>query len=87
MSANKSVSARTTRLNKLIVGQTDVDRLKQASCTLNRETLLDAFTLLYNECNKDNLKKNDSNIFEFTKKCKLKKKIEEKKLIFQQKCN
>lgn len=66
MAANNSVSARTTRLNKLIVAGCD----DAAATAINRETLLDAFNVLYNECTKDALKKNDSNIFEFVKKCK-----------------
>lgn len=66
MALNNSVSARTTRLNKLIVAGCD----DAAATAMNRETLLDAFNVLYNECSKDALKKNDSNIFEFVKKCK-----------------
>lgn len=34
-----------------------------------REGLLDAFCLLYNECDKDALKKRDRNIAEFVNKC------------------
>lgn len=35
--------------------------------SLNRDALLDAFDVLYNECNKDALK--NANILDFTKKC------------------
>lgn len=35
-----------------------------------REGLLDAFCLLYNECDKETLKKRDRNIAEFVNKCK-----------------
>lgn len=66
MAANNSVSARTNRLTKLIVAGCD----DASAIALNRETLLDAFNALYNECSKDALKKNDSNIFDFVKKCK-----------------
>lgn len=66
MEANNSVCARTNRLNKLIVTGCD----DASAITLNRETLLDAFNVLYNECTKDALKKNDSNVFDFVKKCK-----------------
>lgn len=66
MATNSSVSARTNRLNKLIVSGCD----DAATIVLNRETLLDAFNVLYNECAKDALQKNDSNIFDFVKKCK-----------------
>lgn len=41
--------------------------LPEAIC---RESLLDAFYLLYNECDKDVLKKRDKNIAEFVNKCK-----------------
>lgn len=37
--------------------------------TVCREGLLDAFCLLYNECDKDSLKKRDRNIAEFVNKC------------------
>lgn len=67
MSANNSINTRTHRLNKMIVSCSDDLNGGQP---LNRETLLDAFDVLYNECNKDAIKKNDRNIFEFTKKCK-----------------
>lgn len=95
MSANNSISARTQRLNKLIVccsdesnavgtqnaasatiggGSSSISRSGGGGCavgqTLNRETLLDAFDVLYNECNKDALRKTDRNIGEFSKKCK-----------------
>lgn len=36
---------------------------------LNRESLLDAFCLLYNECDKEALKKRDKNVAEFVTKC------------------
>lgn len=71
MSANNSISSRTHRLNKLIVcGSDDMNTNVHSNTSLNRETLFDAFELLYNECNKDALKKNDRNIFDFAKKCK-----------------
>lgn len=72
MSASDSIGARTIRLNKIILGksETNLKNAKQLAATLNRETLLDAFTVLYNECDKDGLKKHDQNIFEFANKCK-----------------
>lgn len=36
---------------------------------LNRESLLDAFCLLYNECDKESLRKRDKHIAEFVNKC------------------
>lgn len=77
MSANNSISARTQRLNKLIVCCSDESNVgthtaaaASAGQPLNRETLLDAFDVLYNECNKDAHRKNDRNIGDFSKKCK-----------------
>lgn len=73
MSANNSISSRTQRLNKLVVSCLDDSKnagISNATILLNRETLLDAFNVLYNECNKDVLKQKDPNVFEFTKKCK-----------------
>lgn len=37
--------------------------------SINRESLLDAFCLLYKECDKDALRKRDKNIAEFVNKC------------------
>ncbi|XP_031624942.1 uncharacterized protein LOC116341786 [Contarinia nasturtii] len=69
MTTNNSISSRTHRLNKLIVGRSDnLNCNVHSNNTLNREILLDAFEVLYNECNKDALKKNDRNISEFSKK-------------------
>lgn len=74
MSATNSISTRTQRLNKLIVSSSDesnnVD--DKNAVALNRETLLDAFDVLYNECQKDPTKKSDPHVYDFTKKCKLK---------------
>lgn len=67
----ESISVRVTRINNLIVGYTkDSSKFGRpiAEC-LAREGLLDAFCLLYNECDKDNLKKKDKNILEFVNKC------------------
>lgn len=70
MSANNSISARTQRLNKLIECCSDDSNGSQSIQSLNRETLLDAFDVLYSECSKDALRKHDRNIVTFTKKCK-----------------
>lgn len=78
MSANNSISARTQRLNKLIVCCSDESNAgthtaavaSVAGQSLNRETLLDAFDVLYNECSKDALRRNERNIGDFSKKCK-----------------
>lgn len=93
MSANNSISARTQRLNKLIVccsdesnavgthsatsaaisGGSGSGHSGAVGQSLNRETLLDAFDVLYQECSKDALRKNDRNIGDFSKKCKCSK--------------
>lgn len=72
MSVNNSISARIQRLNKLILSSTDnACSGSESKLFLNRETLLDAFDVLYSQCNKDALKKTDRNILDFSKKCKL----------------
>lgn len=72
MSANNSISARTQRLNKLIVSCSDESSNadEKNAVALNREALLDAFDVLYNEYQKDPSKKIDSSTYDFTKKCK-----------------
>lgn len=72
MSAKNSVSARTQRLNKLLVSRIDDSNVggNKTNALINRETLLDAFDALYNECNTDSLRKHNSNVSDFTKKCK-----------------
>lgn len=72
MSVNNSISARIQRLNKLILSSTDGSNVEKSSkIFLNRETLLDAFDVLFNQCNKDALKKTDRNISDFGKKCNI----------------
>lgn len=68
----ESISARITRLNNLILGRSEATSkiAKPVAEGLCREGLLDAICLLYNECNKENLKKKDKNICEFVNKCK-----------------
>lgn len=69
---NEAISVRTTRLNHLILGN-PVATLKIGKPIaegLCREGLLDALCLLYNECNKEYLKKKDKHVFEFVNKCK-----------------
>ncbi|XP_017844328.2 citron Rho-interacting kinase [Drosophila busckii] len=63
-SQRKPISVRTTRLNNLILGK----NAGVAQKRICREGLLDAFCLLYNECDKDTLKKRDRNIAEFVNK-------------------
>lgn len=91
MSENISISARTTRLNSLILGRPgkkfsmkDVyafciqfpfiealpEPQKEICMGINRDGLLDALFVLYDECNKDAVKKKSKNIQDFTSKCK-----------------
>lgn len=72
MSSNNSISARTQRLNNLIVSRSDKSKIvdEKNAVVLNREVLLDAFDVLFNECQKDATKKTDHNVYDFAKKCK-----------------
>lgn len=70
MSVKDSISVRTQRLNKLILCRMDDSNIENNTTSLNRDALLDAFDVLYNECNKDALKSHNANILDFTKKCK-----------------
>lgn len=69
----EAISVRTTRLNSLILGRSEATSKipKPVANGLCRESLLDTLCLLYDECNKDHLKKKDKNVHEFVKKCKL----------------
>lgn len=72
MSENLGISARTTRLNSLILGRPEAlpKEQKEICSGINRDGLLDALFVLYEECNKDALKKKNKNIQDFTTKCK-----------------
>lgn len=71
-SKNEAISVRSSRLNQIILGNevsTKIGRGVQ-DC-LNRESLLDALTVLYNECHKETQKSNnDKQFVEFVNKCK-----------------
>jgi citron Rho-interacting kinase len=73
MSENLSVSARTTRLNSLILGRAEAlpKEQKEICNGISRDGLLDALFVLYDECNKDAVKKKSKHIQDFTIKCKL----------------
>lgn len=68
----EAISVRTTRINNLILAQTEATSKcsKPLAEGLCREGLLDALCVLYNECNKEFLKKKDRNIFDFVHRCK-----------------
>ncbi|CAG9767567.1 unnamed protein product [Ceutorhynchus assimilis] len=61
------VSVRVARLNAEF---TRLPKNVNKTSLLNRETILDALQVLYEECNNENLQKTDSNIAEFVKKFK-----------------
>lgn len=67
----QAICVRTTRLNNLILGNTDAKSKASKSLTgaLAREALLDSLTLLYNECDKETIKKKDQNVSDFVSKC------------------
>lgn len=70
---SETISVRTARLNHILLGQGQDAALKtnKIICEgLNREGLLDALCCMYDECNKDNLKRKDKNVAEFVNKCK-----------------
>lgn len=64
--ALEGVSSRITRLNQLLTGKTSGKKVP----LLDKETLLDAFMGLYNECSTEFMMK-DKNIATYVKKCKL----------------
>lgn len=64
MSTNEAVSSRITRLNQLLSGKTSGKKVP----LLDKETLLDAFVALYNECSTEYMTK-DKNIATYVKKC------------------
>lgn len=72
MSENIAISARTTRLNSLILGRPEKlpAPQKEICAGINRDGLLDALFVLYDECSKDAVKKKSKSIQEFTNKCK-----------------
>lgn len=72
MSENLAISARTTRLNSLILGRPEAlpKEQKEICSGINRDGLLDALFVLYDECNKDVIKRKSKNIQDFTTKCK-----------------
>lgn len=65
------ISSRATRLNSLIINRPEtLSKEQREICrAINREGLLDALFLLYDECSKDALKKRNKNIQDFAAKC------------------
>jgi citron Rho-interacting kinase len=73
MSGNSPIpiSSRASRLNSLILNRPEAlgKEQKDICSAINREGLLDALFVLYNECSKDSLKKRNKNINDFATKC------------------
>lgn len=75
MNSSKQISARTARLNSLILGHGAT--LPDGSdgfdipleTAVSREGLLDSLLVLYDECSKDVIKKKDKNVADFVTKC------------------
>lgn len=63
-SNSEAISVRSARLNKVILGNDST-----TSNGLNRESLLDALSVLYNECQKESQKNTDKQVNEFVQKC------------------
>ncbi|CRL04319.1 CLUMA_CG017414, isoform A [Clunio marinus] len=70
MNESSSISARTTRLNSLILGRPEAlpKEQKEICAGINRDGLLDALFLLHQECSKDSVKKKNKNIQNFASK-------------------
>lgn len=72
-SKNEAISVRSARLNQIVLGNDAASKLKRGghsvSDCLNRESLLDALTVLYSECQKESQKNNDKQVVEFVQKC------------------
>lgn len=73
-SNSEAISVRSARLNQIVLGNDGTSkngngRAGVAEC-LNRESLLDALSVLYNECHKESQKNSDKQVVEFVNKCK-----------------
>lgn len=68
---NEAISVRVARLNNIIVGASDGKGATSNSLSagLTRESLLDAVSVLTNECKKDVLQRKDPKIRDFSKRC------------------
>lgn len=68
--SKEAIAVRITRLNRQILGKLTGGTNKLNKRTIGRETLLDALTVLYDECNDDPVKKSDELVRSFVDKCK-----------------
>lgn len=68
--SKEPIAVRIMRLNRQILGKVTSGPSKLRK-TIDREALLDALTVLYDECNDDPVKKCDDLVKTFVDKCKL----------------
>lgn len=66
--SKEAIAVRITRLNRQIIGKV-TNGTSKLSRKIDRETLLDALTVLYDECNEDPVKKCDDFVRSFLDKC------------------
>lgn len=68
--SKEPIAVRITRLNRQILGKITGGTTKFSKKTIDREALLDALTVLYDECNDDPIKRTDELVKAFVDKCK-----------------
>lgn len=68
--SKEAIAVRITRLNRQIIGKV-TNGTNKLGKKIDRESLLDALTVLYDECNDDPVKKCDELVRTFVDKCKL----------------
>ncbi|KAM3964004.1 LOW QUALITY PROTEIN: uncharacterized protein ACR2FA_002045 [Aphomia sociella] len=66
--SKEAIAVRITRLNRQILGKVTSGINKISKRTIDREALLDALTVLYDECNEDPVKKSDELVKAFVDK-------------------
>ncbi|XP_075983571.1 uncharacterized protein LOC142981496 isoform X2 [Anticarsia gemmatalis] len=66
--SKEAIAVRITRLNRQILGKVTGGTTKFSKKTIDREALLDALTVLYDECNDDPVKKTDDLVKAFVDK-------------------
>lgn len=69
--SKEAIAVRVARLNRQILGKVTAGTSTFSKRTIEREALLDALTVLYDECNDDAIKKSDELVRSFVDKCEL----------------
>lgn len=68
--SNEPIAVRIARINNMILGKMSNQASQSTTGKfLAREGLLDAFTVLYDECNNETMRR-DKNVTKFLDKCK-----------------